>query len=881
MAGRPDSGYHARPMPASLPPLPQRIGPYRILAPLGTGGMAAVYRAEQSALGRTVALKVIHPQFAADDRFRARFLREAQAGAKVAHPHVVGTFDAGTDADRLYLALELVTGGDLQAHLQRRGGQLTEAEALRLIRDCLDGLQAIEAAGLIHRDIKPANIFLDGHGRAKLADLGLARDTSSDLLTTPGMIVGTPAYMPPEQAQGASDLDIRTDLYAIGATLYHLLAGEAPFASATPVSTLVKVINDPLPDPRMKRGDLTDGCLALLAALMAKDRARRFPSASAALADLERTLAGSGPRLAATSVRAPAPAPPAPAAASPPPPRVPTPPPRPGIPHGAQRIDQAHMAILAKRVIVAQDGMSAHIILAPGASFPRNLLERMATAAGILHGVDPMALHEASRTATVVRRIILARGDLPSPGCAGRSVLGDPVTDGGRSVAIRVDDRAQHALALTAPGQPVRPADLDDALRACAIRHGLDTAALRRLVDGPFPADGRLVVATATAAAPGRVAGFVLPGGAQHAGGAVESGAVVATWDPGAPSRPGMDVLGRAITPLPLPPPSPPDALAGEGVEIARDRDGRLILRALRPGTVLRNPDGRVRVAGVREIAGDLGPEDAPIQTDDVVVVRGSVRAGAVIRTTSDVVVCGDLADAAITAGGCLQVTGQVGGSGGEVVVGGTLEAGALAAGTVLAGSVRIHGEVRNCAIVATGDVAIDRIIGGCVTAGGVVQVVEAGDALGTTTELWAGHSLAAADQHRIAAAAAARHEAERNRLVGAATRIAGEIDAIAQARSRIDAARVADPAAKAALAARQAALERERGAMAMDAERTRQTLAAARAAGEHLRRQGDDGAAAVVCSKIAHKGVVVRLADIEPEHLDAPRLRYSLQLGG
>nr|MBA3938581.1 serine/threonine protein kinase [Planctomycetota bacterium] len=200
--------------------LPAAIGGYRILARLGAGGMATVYRALQVGLQREVALKVVAQHLAGDADFGERFLREARAGALVNHVNVVACYDAGRADGQLYMAMELVSGGDLAQLLERKGGTLDEALALNLMRDSAAGLEAIEAAGLIHRDLKPANIFLTERGVAKLADLGLVRFTGDDRVTQPGMVMGTPAYISPEQARGVADVDIRTDIYSLGASLY-------------------------------------------------------------------------------------------------------------------------------------------------------------------------------------------------------------------------------------------------------------------------------------------------------------------------------------------------------------------------------------------------------------------------------------------------------------------------------------------------------------------------------------------------------------------------------------------------------------------------------------------------------------------------------------
>lgn len=279
----------------------QAFGPYRIEAKLGEGGMGVVYRAVQGTLERQVALKVMRPELASEAGYAERFLREARAAAAVCHQNAVVLFDAGTVEGRLYMAFQFVPGGDCD-QLVAKDGPLAPAQALDLIAACCDGLEALHEAGLLHRDIKPHNIFVDAKGRPRLGDFGLARQVEGgDRLTMTGMGMGTPAYMAPEQAQGAKDLDGRADIYALGSTLYFLLTGKAPYAGATPWVVVNAVCNEPPPDPRQVRPDLPDCIAGLVLAAMAKDTAQRFPTPrafKAAIADCQRLLGGT----AATSI---------------------------------------------------------------------------------------------------------------------------------------------------------------------------------------------------------------------------------------------------------------------------------------------------------------------------------------------------------------------------------------------------------------------------------------------------------------------------------------------------------------------------------------------------------------------------------------------------
>ena len=254
---------------------PRIIGGCEIKSKLGQGGMGAVYRAVQLSIGREVALKVLAPEVARKPGFAERFLREGKAMGAISHPNVITCYDAGPDGKVLYMALELMTGGDADQAAKRQGGRLPPLRACEIVRDAAAGLGAIAKAGLIHRDIKPANIFLGEDGIAKLADLGLARqEDGEDQMTRTGTAMGTPAFMSPEQAKG-EDLDIRSDIYALGATLFALITGQPPFVGASAFAIVAKVINDPVPDPRGLNPDLPEPVVAMVRRTMAKDRRKR------------------------------------------------------------------------------------------------------------------------------------------------------------------------------------------------------------------------------------------------------------------------------------------------------------------------------------------------------------------------------------------------------------------------------------------------------------------------------------------------------------------------------------------------------------------------------------------------------------------------------
>ena len=267
---------------------PRKIGGFRITKELGKGGMGAVYRAIQESVEREVALKVLAPHFAKSPQAGDRFLREAKTAGKVNHPNVISIIDVGQERGQYYMALELVTGGDAEQLSLQEGGVLSERRALEIIRDAAKGLQAIMQAGLVHRDIKPANIFITEDGTAKLADLGLARsEAGEDRMTQTGATVGTPAFMSPEQAEGVEDLDIRSDIYALGATLYALLCGQPPYIGNSAWAVVAKAINDPIPDASLVNPALSKNCLSLIHDCMNKDREQRIQNPSELLQRVE------------------------------------------------------------------------------------------------------------------------------------------------------------------------------------------------------------------------------------------------------------------------------------------------------------------------------------------------------------------------------------------------------------------------------------------------------------------------------------------------------------------------------------------------------------------------------------------------------------------
>jgi formylglycine-generating enzyme required for sulfatase activity len=272
------------------------LGGFRLERRLGKGGMGEVFLATQLSVKRNVAVKVLPPGFAANPEAVQRFLQEGQLAARLDHAGIVTVFEAGEDCGTFYLAMAYVDGESLDRRLGREG-RLPEAEALAIARTLADALAyAWEVFRLLHRDLKPGNIMVDRRGRVFLMDLGLAKSLGEETgLTLSGAVLGTPQYMSPEQALGRADLGVATDVYSLGATLYHLVTGAPPFAGDTALQVLHEHLNTPLPPPRSRNPALSEGCCRLLGRLLAKDPGDRYGDWQAVISDIDRVQAGGVP----------------------------------------------------------------------------------------------------------------------------------------------------------------------------------------------------------------------------------------------------------------------------------------------------------------------------------------------------------------------------------------------------------------------------------------------------------------------------------------------------------------------------------------------------------------------------------------------------------
>jgi len=261
------------------------IGQYQIVEQIGLGGMATIFKAYQPSIDRYVALKILPRHLANDPNFVKRFQHEAKSIAALEHPHILPVHDFGTDSGYTYMVMRYVKGGTL-ADLM--GNPLPYDRIIQIVRNVARALDYAHSNGVVHRDIKPSNILIDKHDSELLTDFGIAKmveDSGGTQLTSAGSILGTPAYMAPEQAAG-KPVDGRTDIYSLGVVLYELLVGKPPYQAETPLAVVLKHLNDPLPPPRSIKSDIPNPLERVVLKAMAKNPDDRYQTA----ADMEKAL---------------------------------------------------------------------------------------------------------------------------------------------------------------------------------------------------------------------------------------------------------------------------------------------------------------------------------------------------------------------------------------------------------------------------------------------------------------------------------------------------------------------------------------------------------------------------------------------------------------
>jgi serine/threonine protein kinase len=266
-----------------------KIGRYEVEDELGTGGMAVVYRARDPYMQRQVAIKVLAYQLTSDTLYQEYFQREAEVIATLEHPCIVPVFDFGRHGNQPYIVMRYMAGGSLQDRLDEGG--LKARDMAHIVERVAEGLDAAHARDIIHRDVKPANILFDTSGEAFLSDFGLAKSLNRSTGMTGALFVGTPEYMSPEQVRNEG-LDGRSDIYALGVTLFYALAGRLPYRDDSPLATAVLHVTQPVPKILAVKPDLLPAWEDIIAKAMAKAPAERYATAGDLARDVREAASG-------------------------------------------------------------------------------------------------------------------------------------------------------------------------------------------------------------------------------------------------------------------------------------------------------------------------------------------------------------------------------------------------------------------------------------------------------------------------------------------------------------------------------------------------------------------------------------------------------------
>ena len=263
-----------------------RLGQYVIMEQIGRGGMSTVFRASQESVGREVAIKVLHGALIQQDpTFLERFQREVKVSAFLQHPHVLPVYDYGQNNGRPFIVMAYIRGGSLDDRI--RQGPMSLSEVLPIVGQAADALDFAHSKGVVHRDFKPSNVLLDENGNAYLSDFGLAKVSDAALQLTGSALLGTPDYMAPDLAS-SEPLSPSVDIYALGVTLYQMLAGHVPYTASTPMGVLMAHLSQPVPDICAERPDLSEAIQQIIATAMAKKASERYAT-SGNLAEALRT----------------------------------------------------------------------------------------------------------------------------------------------------------------------------------------------------------------------------------------------------------------------------------------------------------------------------------------------------------------------------------------------------------------------------------------------------------------------------------------------------------------------------------------------------------------------------------------------------------------
>ncbi len=260
-------------------------GRYEIIEELGKGGMGAVYRVEDTQAKEEIALKLIKPEIAAEKKTIERFRNELTTARKIRHKNVCGMYDLNEEKGTHYITMEYVPGEDLKSFL-KRSGHLTISKAISISKQVCEGLSEAHGSGVVHRDLKPANIMIDKSGNARIMDFGIARTIKAKGITGEGVMIGTPEYMSPEQAE-AKAVDTRSDIYSLGVILYEMITGRLPFEGGTPLSVAMQHKGETPKDPKEFNPQIPGDLSQLILKCLEKDKEIRYQSAEELQSELE------------------------------------------------------------------------------------------------------------------------------------------------------------------------------------------------------------------------------------------------------------------------------------------------------------------------------------------------------------------------------------------------------------------------------------------------------------------------------------------------------------------------------------------------------------------------------------------------------------------
>lgn len=265
----------------------EKIGGYEIISKVGEGGLGVVYKARQLSIGRVVALKVLHEKWMGDDEFRKRFLVEARIVGRLSHPNLIQVIDVGRHRNQLYYSMEFVDGDTVEKIIENSpDGQMPVGDALDVIFQVAGALQYLAGRKIVHRDVKPGNIMVTRKGLAKLGDFGFVKSSLDSVLSPDGEILGTPDYISPEAANGERNIDFRSDIYSLGVTFYHMLAGRPPFSGSSSEVLDSHIYHRP-PDIAEACPGLPKNVAAIVRKMMEKKPEDRYQTYDALFADLE------------------------------------------------------------------------------------------------------------------------------------------------------------------------------------------------------------------------------------------------------------------------------------------------------------------------------------------------------------------------------------------------------------------------------------------------------------------------------------------------------------------------------------------------------------------------------------------------------------------